>query len=98
MNYDIFNPNLLECGGDMRPQRKKMIIVTTHAFVKLKQIRAAVSAGGIIFWHAQLVERLLVQACATRTESIRRYAGKPVLAFGALDQLLAWPIIKSMIK
>ena len=36
-----FNPNLLECGGAMRPQRKLMIVETTHAFVKLKQIKAA---------------------------------------------------------
>ena len=44
-----FNPNLLECGGAMRPQRKIMMVETTHAFVKLKQIKAAVSAGGIKF-------------------------------------------------
>ena len=31
----------------MRPQRKIMMVETTHAFVKLKQIKAAVSAGGI---------------------------------------------------
>ena len=33
----------------MRPHRKTMIMMveTTHAFVKLKQIKAAVSAGGI---------------------------------------------------
>ena len=33
----------------MRPQRKIMMVETTHAFVKLKQIKAAVSAGGIKF-------------------------------------------------
>ena len=33
----------------MRPQRKIMMVETTHAFVKLKQIKAAVSAGGIQF-------------------------------------------------
>ena len=33
----------------MRPQRKRMMVETTHAFVKLKQIKAAVSAGGIKF-------------------------------------------------
>ena len=44
-----FNPNLLECGGDMRPQRKIMMVETTYAFVKLKHIKAAVSAGGIKF-------------------------------------------------
>ena len=31
----------------MRPQRKIMMVETTYAFVKLKQIKAAVSAGGI---------------------------------------------------
>ena len=33
----------------MRPQRKFkiMMVETTHAFIKLKQIKAAVSAGGI---------------------------------------------------
>ena len=33
----------------MRPQRKIMMVETTYAFVKLKQIKAAVSAGGIKF-------------------------------------------------
>ena len=33
----------------MRPQRKVMMVETTYAFVKLKQIKAAVSAGGIQF-------------------------------------------------
>ena len=33
----------------MRPQRKRMLVETTYAFVKLKQIKAAVSAGGINF-------------------------------------------------
>ena len=50
-----FNPKLLECGGDMRPQRKIMMVETTHAFVKLKQIKAAVSAGGIKFYFPTVV-------------------------------------------
>ena len=33
----------------MRPPRKIMMVETTHAFVKLKQIKATVSAGGIKF-------------------------------------------------
>ena len=33
----------------MRPQRKRMIVETTRAFVKLKQNKAAVSAGGTKF-------------------------------------------------
>ena len=33
----------------MRPQRKIMMVEATYAFVKLKQIKAAVSAGGIKF-------------------------------------------------
>ena len=33
----------------MRAQRKVMVVGTTHSFVKLKQIKAAVSAGGIKF-------------------------------------------------
>jgi hypothetical protein len=37
----------------MRPQRKIMMVETTHAFVKLKQIKAAVSAGGIKFKQVQ---------------------------------------------
>ena len=36
----------------MRPQRKIMMVETTHAFVKLKQLKAAVSAGGIIFFQS----------------------------------------------
>ena len=35
----------------MRPQRKIMMVEATYAFVKLKQIKAAVSAGGIKFDH-----------------------------------------------
>ena len=35
--------------GAMRPQRNIIMIKTTHSFVKLKQIKAAVSAGGIKF-------------------------------------------------
>ena len=42
----------------MRPQRKIMMVETTHAFVKLKQIKAAVSAGGIIFLILILVKNL----------------------------------------
>ena len=34
----------------MRPQRKRMIVETTRAFVKLKQNKAAVSAGGTKFY------------------------------------------------
>ena len=30
----------------MRPQRKRMTAETKHAFVKLKLVKAAVSAGG----------------------------------------------------
>ena len=43
VNYNMFqfNPNLLECGGAMRPQRKIMMVETTRAFVKLKQIKVA---------------------------------------------------------
>ena len=33
----------------MRPQRKRMMVETTRAFVKLKQNKAAVSAGGTKF-------------------------------------------------
>ena len=39
-----FNPRRLECGGAMQPQRKVTMVETTHAFVKLKQFKAAVSA------------------------------------------------------
>ena len=38
----------------MRPQRKIMMVETTHAFVKLKQIKAAVSAGGIKFYETPM--------------------------------------------
>ena len=33
----------------MRPQRKRMMVETTRAFVKLKQNKAVVSAGGTNF-------------------------------------------------
>ena len=42
-----FNSDLLGCGGIKKQQRKVMIVETTRAFVKLKQVKAAVSAGGI---------------------------------------------------
>ena len=42
----------------MRPQRKIMMVETTHAFVKLKQIKAAVSAGGIKFQNPAMLDRL----------------------------------------
>ena len=42
-----FNSNFIECGGAMRLQRKIMMVETTHAFVKLKRIKVAMSAGGI---------------------------------------------------
>ena len=48
VNYNMFQSQpFIECGGAMRPQRKIMMVETTHAFVKLKQIKAAVSVGGI---------------------------------------------------
>ena len=46
-----FNPNLLEHVGPMQPQQKRMMVEITRAFVKLKQNKAAVSAGGTKFDH-----------------------------------------------
>ena len=40
-----------------QPKMKTMMVETTHAFVKLKQIKAAVSAGGIKFSLASSLRR-----------------------------------------
>jgi len=34
----------------MQPQRKRMMVETTRAFVKLKQTKAALPAGGMKIW------------------------------------------------
>jgi len=43
-------------GGTTRQERKVMTVGTTHAVVELKQVKAAVSAGGIKYMNPVIIE------------------------------------------